>query len=724
MKNKSSYFALSLCFIVLGFVLASCGSSINSDAGSGSITFRAVWLDDASQSAPLAPGIYKTAPAGVMTVRILISAPDMAAMQQDFNAAAGAGTMNDVPAGSGRIVTLQGLDASNTVVYQGSSYSISVNPGQTTDCGIITLQPVSLTNPVNGVPSAPQPITLTPGDGQVTISFPSASGATSYNIYWSASAALTAATGTKISNVTSPYIHSGLINGSTYYYLVTAVNSYGESSSGPSYSATPAATPAAPTGTAAAAGDGKITISWNSVNGAAYYYLYWSTSPGVTKNSPNKIQSLGIASFTHTGLTNGTTYYYMVTASPVSSPSIESAASGEVSATPKAGATAPLTAAASSVADTTAVLNGGFDNPPGYTTTAWFEYGPTAAYGSTSGSTAYTQTGNINMTTSLSGLIEHTTYHYRLVTSNSGGTFYGNDMTFATLYVPRTLALGLNAPYRIIVDSSSSDLFFTQYSTPNGTISRVSTGGTVTTVAASLNNPTLLALDSLNVYWVDNNAGGSTTYEIKKALKSGGTPTTLASGITTPSDILVNSTNVYWVENVSSGGAVKKVSINGGPVTVLAAGLSSPSGLAVDSTDVYWTENGQSIKKVGVNGGTIQVLVGLSGGGFISGAIALDQSYVYYSQNMINTGLYKVSINGGSSVAITNNWYSIGILDTSSNIYGYNNAITKIALSDGTSTSLSLLGPPAPPVNGMAVDSTSVYWTDTSSGKIMYVPKN
>jgi len=90
-------------------------------------------------------------------------------------------------------------------------------------------------------PSSPEDVTATAGDGQVTISWDKASKATSYNIYWSTTPGVTKATGTKISDVTSPYTHTGLTNGTTYYYVVTAENSYGESSESSEVNATPQA---------------------------------------------------------------------------------------------------------------------------------------------------------------------------------------------------------------------------------------------------------------------------------------------------------------------------------------------------------------------------------------------------------------------------------------------------------------------------------------------------
>src|ERR1039458_5686184 len=111
------------------------------------------------------------------------------------------------------------------------------------------------------------------------------SGATSYNVYWSNSSGVTTTNGTRIASAATPYLQGGLINSRTYYYVVTAVNSFGESAPSAQVSATPSAAPlaaAAPSGVSATPGNTSITITWNSVPGAASYNIYWSTSPGVT----------------------------------------------------------------------------------------------------------------------------------------------------------------------------------------------------------------------------------------------------------------------------------------------------------------------------------------------------------------------------------------------------------------------------------------------------------
>ncbi len=87
----------------------------------------------------------------------------------------------------------------------------------------------STTTTTTPAPSAPTNVSASAGDVQVTISWDSVTDATSYNIYWSTSTGVTKVTGTKISDVTSPYTHTGRTNGTTYYYIGTAVNNNGES---------------------------------------------------------------------------------------------------------------------------------------------------------------------------------------------------------------------------------------------------------------------------------------------------------------------------------------------------------------------------------------------------------------------------------------------------------------------------------------------------------------
>lgn len=80
------------------------------------------------------------------------------------------------------------------------------------------------------------------GDGLVTLTWIESPGAESYNLYFGEAAGVTISAGTQLEDVSSPYVHTGLNNGTTYYYVVTAVNGrLGESIESDEASATPEA---------------------------------------------------------------------------------------------------------------------------------------------------------------------------------------------------------------------------------------------------------------------------------------------------------------------------------------------------------------------------------------------------------------------------------------------------------------------------------------------------
>ncbi len=92
-------------------------------------------------------------------------------------------------------------------------------------------------------PSAPQGVSAVAGDGQVTIAWNTVSGATAYNVYRDTTSGVTNTPGELIGNgvAGSPYIDNTVTNDTTYYYVVTALNSLGESGPSAVVNATPAA---------------------------------------------------------------------------------------------------------------------------------------------------------------------------------------------------------------------------------------------------------------------------------------------------------------------------------------------------------------------------------------------------------------------------------------------------------------------------------------------------
>ena len=86
--------------------------------------------------------------------------------------------------------------------------------------------------------------------------------------------------------------------------------------------------PSAPTGLSATAGNLQVSLSWTASSGATSYNVKRATTSG---GPYSQVANVTTTSDTDTGLTNGTTYYYVVSAVNAAG---ESANSSQVSATP------------------------------------------------------------------------------------------------------------------------------------------------------------------------------------------------------------------------------------------------------------------------------------------------------------------------------------------------------------------------------------------------------
>ncbi len=183
-------------------------------------------------------------------------------------------------------------------------------------------------------PSAPSGLETTAANEEVSLEWSAGSDADTYRVYRSTSSGLDASgspldTGLSASNYTDEEVE----NGTTYYYVVTAVASEdGEEVEGdPSdeIEGTPFEAPSELEGTS---GDSQIELMWDEAAGAQTYNVYRSTNSGVdTSGEPLEA---GISSGSHTdeSAENGTMYYYRVTS--VNPEDEESPTSNEVGKTP------------------------------------------------------------------------------------------------------------------------------------------------------------------------------------------------------------------------------------------------------------------------------------------------------------------------------------------------------------------------------------------------------
>jgi fibronectin type 3 domain-containing protein len=109
---------------------------------------------------------------------------------------------------------------------------------------------------------------------------------------------------------TTNYVDSTAKNSTTYYYVVAAVNANGVASAYSNQIMTiPFAPAQPPTGVIATAGKASVSLSWNKVSGALWYYIERSTVSG----GPYGIVGYPMTnSFKDISVKSGIKYYYVI----------------------------------------------------------------------------------------------------------------------------------------------------------------------------------------------------------------------------------------------------------------------------------------------------------------------------------------------------------------------------------------------------------------------------
>ena len=162
-------------------------------------------------------------------------------------------------------------------------------------------------------------LSITGGDKQITLKWTNmssakGSAAPTYHLYWSTSPGVTTKSGKMIADVPSPYTHNGLTNGVTYYYMITKVSSSVEGPISSEIGIAPKATqPPFSSSIAITSLDSavQLNISRNETSTLSKFNLYWSNSSDSVATPISNAFGAG-NSFNHTGLANGTMYYYKV----------------------------------------------------------------------------------------------------------------------------------------------------------------------------------------------------------------------------------------------------------------------------------------------------------------------------------------------------------------------------------------------------------------------------
>jgi len=385
--------------------------------------------------------------------------------------------------------------------------------------------------------SAPSDFTTTAGDTKVTLSWTAVSGASSYTVYWGTTTGITSSS-TTIRNIsTNSYSHTGLSNGTTYYYKVAAVNSAGTGTLSSELSAAPASssdnsssstTLSAPSGLSASGAAAQVALDWTAVSGASSYTMYWDNSTGVSTSS-NAITSISTDNYTHSSLDNGTAYYYKVA-------TVNSAGTGTLS---------------SEVNATTLVLLAAPDNvsasgSSGTITLNWNAVSGAASYilywdnvsGITSSDTAILSITNDNYTHSS---LSDGTYYYKVAAINDNGTS-ALSAEFSSLLASNLQGSETNSGHTYAITSSAMTFADAQ-------AAAAALGGYLTTINTKAENDWLTAKFEVNYgdIWI----GATDTASEGTWVWDNGTGDNFTSSSVWPSD---NTTRMFCSSEPNNSG--------------------------------------------------------------------------------------------------------------------------------------------------------------------------
>jgi sugar lactone lactonase YvrE len=258
---------------------------------------------------------------------------------------------------------------------------------------------------------------------------------------------------------------------------------------------------------------------------------------------------------------------------------------------------------------------------------------------------------------------------------------------------------------------------------------------------ATATHPIAIAVDATNAYWIDDTlgrvnevplCGGATTTLV--ATSSLGSKTLVPDGLAVAGGQVYFTTHDYW--NPDPNGDVWRVSAAGGAPTKLVHDLAFPGPIVVTNDSMLWIDSWQTadgrIMQSALDGSGIAILatsqntpLALAAGG---GSAVWSIAGTVQSEG---GALFQTSLGGGAIVdgwvvglanplAVTVRGASVYWADEGNLAVENSGRVMKAPLDPnaGKPTTLATGGRP----QGVAVDETNVYWTDSASQSVQRVP--
>jgi fibronectin type 3 domain-containing protein len=485
---------------------------------------------------------------------------------------------------------------------------------------------------VASIPSAPTGVTATAGNTQAKLTWTPVSGASGYYVKRGT------ANGGPYTNVvvstTSTGVDTGLANGTTYYYVVSAISGIGESANSTQVSVVPTATgtpPIAPTTLTATAGQTSISLSWNASSGATSYNVKRATVYGGSFTTI--ATGVTSTSYTDTGLTPDNTYTYVVSAVNAAGESFTDSASASAAPTGiLLSRTGWVASASVNSANAGNAIDGNastrWDTAGSQTPGQWFQIDMGSAQSfyklvldDTASPNDYPRGYQVNVSS------DGVNWGSPVATGNGSTTI--TTITFAsqTARYFRITQTGTSGNYWSIHESYA-------YAMPAGSPPPAPTGLTATAVSSS----------QINLSWTASS--GATSYNIKRATVSGGPYTTIATGVTATgfSDVGLSASTTYYyvVSAVNSGG--ESANSTQASATTQAGVPAAPTGLTATAGNnqvaLSWTASSgatsYNVKRATVSGGPYTTVASPTTASYTD-TTAVNGTTYYYVVSAVNT---------------------------------------------------------------------------------------
>ena len=272
------------------------------------------------------------------------------------------------------------------------------------------------------------------------------------------------------------------------------------------------------------------------------------------------------------------------------------------------------------------------------------------------------------------------------LTLDQAGTGYvitAQDVTTATLPSVAMNAFNVSTPGTVVASTSVASMaltgkriYWTDAAGTGGQIRNVSaTGGTITSLTATLSSAGQIVTDGTTLYWSEIGAGGAGQGKISSMPVAGGAITTVASGLTSLANksLILDGGSLYFtaIQNSGSNFAVRKVATTGGTVTDLVVVNTTVPAFTVAGGLVYYgdpTVGGGAVKSIAVTGGASTTI---SSGALpitgYSGTMRVVGSTLYMA---VGANLLSVPISGGTNTTrVTGSSGKADLVSDGTNMY-------------------------------------------------------